>query len=522
MEPKKILWIDDEADQLRSHMKFLEKKGYNVLVALNALDGIEMIKSSHPDVVFMDEMMPGMDGLTAIEEIRKNDKRTPIVMITKSEEENIMVEAIGQQIDDYIVKPVNPLQILSVLKKILHSHEIVGDKLTRDYIQEYREVYEKISSKASYEEWYEIGKWLAEWDVILDQRPDLELTESHRNFRKEFNAEFSSFILKNYLEWIWSKMGNRPTLSVDIFKKFVMPNIRNGKKVVFVVIDCMRYDQWLIVEPLISEYYNIETELYFSIIPTATPYARNALFAGLFPYDLQQTYPKIWDRGHKDPGSHNRYEHELMDRQLDRYGIEFDRESKYIKILDPEEGESLVRRLSSYVSAPLSAVVVNFLDILAHSRAVSDLLREISPDETGYRTVMKTWFQQSALFEALKRTVEEKDVTVIITTDHGSTIGKRGAKVFGKRDTSTNLRYKVGDNLNTDKKGAFLIIEPKKWKLPIFSVTTNYIIAYEDYYLVYPTNFSEYERQYRNSFLHGGISIEEMIIPVSVLTPRKQ
>ena len=280
----------------------------------------------------------------------------------------------------------------------------------------------------------------------------------------------------------------------------------------------MRYDQWLVVEPLLANYFDVKTDLYYSILPSATPYARNALFAGLFPYDIQKAYPKIWSRGQVDPGSHNRYEHELLDHQLARLNIDLKTDSKYIKVLDPEEGESLIRRLNTFISAPISAVVINFLDIMTHSRAASDILKELSPDEKGQRAVMKAWFTQSSLFKALQQASDDKNLTVILTTDHGSTIGRRGIKAYGKRETSTNLRYKYGDNLNVDPKGGILIKDPTEWRLPVFSLTTNYIIAKEDYYLVYPTNFNEYERQYRNSFLHGGISIEEMIIPVATLT----
>jgi len=514
---KKIVWIDDEIDQLRAHIKFLEKRGYKVLIASNASDGIDLIKISPPDVVLLDEMMPGLDGLSAIEQIRKIGKRIPIIMVTKSEEENIMEEAIGQQITDYIVKPVNPLQILTSLKKLFDSQRIVGEKLTRDYTDEYRDIYERMSPRMHPDEWLEIGKWLAEWDMLFDKRPDIALNETHESFRKEVNSEFSKYIADNYVKWINTNLPERPMFSPDIFKKYVVPNLKMGKKVMFVVIDCMRYDQWLTVESLLAQYFNVKTDLYFSILPSATPYARNALFAGLFPSDIQRAYPKIWSRGQTDIGSHNRYEHELMDHQLDRLGVDLPTDSKYIKVLDPEEGESLVRRLNNFISSPISAVVVNFLDILTHSRAASDLLKELSPNEKGNRAVMKTWFEQSSLFKALRQASGEKDFVVILTTDHGSTIGHHGIKAYGKRDTSTNLRYKYGDNLNVDPKGGILIKDPKEWRLPTFGITTNYIIAKEDYYLVYPTNFNEYERQYRNSFLHGGISIEEMIIPVATL-----
>ncbi len=518
MTQRKILWVDDEIEQLKPHIIFLEKRGYKVLVASTAGDGLEILKMSHPDVVLLDEMMPGMDGLSAIEEIRKLDRHIPIVMVTKSEEERLMEEAIGQQIADYIVKPVHPMQILTSIKKLLDTERIVGQKLTRDYTEEYRDISEKMSLKASPDDWLWIGRWLAEWDVIFDKRPDLALTESHRAFRKEANAEYSKFIIDNYPDWLSKSPSERPTLSADIFQKYVLPHLRNSRRVMFVVVDCMRYDQWLVVEPMLAEMYNLSVNLYNSILPSATPYARNALFSGLFPADLQRTYPKIWNRGQDDSGSHNRYEHELMNRQLDRLGINLHGDTKYIKILDPEEGESLVRRLNNYTSAPLSAVVVNFLDILAHSRAASDLLKEISADERGYRAVMKTWFSQSALFKALTQARNQKDLVIVITTDHGSTIGTKGIRAYGKKDTSTNLRYKYGENLNVDTKGGVLIKDPKKWRLPTFGITTNYIIAKENYYLVYPTNFSEYERQYRNSILHGGISIEETIIPVITLT----
>ncbi len=520
MNTKKILWVDDEIEQLRAHVKFLEKRGYNVLVATNATDGIELIKISKPDAIILDEMMPGMTGLAAVEEIRKIDKKIPVVMVTKSEEEHIMEEAIGKMIADYIVKPVNPLQILTSLKKLLEGEQIIGQRLTRNYTDEYREIYDKMSPRAKPSDWLEIAKWLAEWDLLLDARPELALTETHRAFRREVNSEFSKFILDNYPTWIFEKSDTRPNLSVDIFEKFVYPHLKKNKNVMFVVIDCMRYDQWLVVESLLEEYYNVKTDLYFSILPSATPYSRNALFSGLFPADLQRAYPKIWARGQLDPGSNNRYEHELMDRQLDRLGFSTRGETKYIKVLDPEEGESLVRRLSTYTSSHLSAVVVNFLDILAHSRAASDILKELSPDESGYRAVMKSWFSQSSLFEALKIASQQEDLVVVLTTDHGSTIGTRGIKTFGKKDTSTNLRYKFGDNLNVDSRGGYLVKDPRTWRLPSFGVTTNYVIAKEDYYLVYPTNFNEYERQYKNSILHGGISTEEVVIPVCTLSKK--
>jgi CheY-like chemotaxis protein len=516
---KNILWVDDEIAQLAPHKIFLEDKGYRVDGVSSGEEAIELIKRGEYDLVLLDEMMPGMDGLTTLEEIRKIDKRVPIVMITKSEEETLMEDAIGKEISDYLVKPVHPVQILSTLKKIFDATRILGQQLTRDYTTEYREMAMRPSINMPFEEWLEIAYWLAEWDVIFDNHPELGLYGMHREFRQECNSEFSRFVLSKYVDWVNSDRRNRPRMSVDIASERMVPHLKNGKKVFFIVIDCMRLDQWLAVENMLSQYFNIITEPYYSILPTATPYCRNAVFSGLFPRELSKRYPDLWIDPDDESASRNRYEHQLLDKLIAQEGVKLPGDTKYIKILDPEEGESLVQKLKSYLSAPMSSVVVNFLDILTHSRSASDVLQEISPDESGYRSVMKTWFAHSSLFKALLSLADE-DVAIVITTDHGSTIGRRGVKAFGKKDTSTNLRYKHGDNINCDEKGGFLIRNPSEWHLPNFTRTTNFLVATEDYYFVYPTNFSQYEKKYRNSFLHGGISIEEMIVPVATLTPR--
>jgi len=516
---KKILWVDDEINQLKPHIIFLEEKGYDIKGVASGEDAVQIVKRGGIDLVLLDEMMPGMDGLTTLEEIRKIDKRVPVVMITKSEEEKLMEEAIGKEITDYLVKPVNPHQILSTLKRLFDSTRIVSQQLTRDYTVEYRDMTIQPSMTASPQEWLELSYWLAEWDVIFDTHPNLGLSDMHKEFRHECNSEFSRYILANYTEWMDSVRADRPRLSVDIATERVIPHLKNGKKVFFIVMDCMRLDQWLAVEDMLSDYYNIVTEPYFAILPTATPYCRNAVFSGLFPRQVAKQYPELWIDPADDSSSRNRFEHQLNDKLIARNGIDLYGDTKYIKILDPEEGESLVRKLKSYLSAPMSSVVVNFLDILAHSRAASEVLREISPDESAYRSVMRTWLAHSSLYRALMSLAEE-DVTIVITTDHGSTIGRRGLKAYGKKDTSSNLRYKVGDNINCDEKGGFLLREPRDWNLPNFTRTTNYIIASEDFYFVYPSNFSQYEKKYRNSFIHGGISIEEMVVPVATLTPR--
>jgi len=518
-ENKKIIWADDEIEQLKPHIIFLEERGYDIKGVSSGEDAITLVERGGFDLVLLDEMMPGLDGLTTLEEIRKVDKRIPIVMITKSEEETLMEDAIGKEIADYLVKPVNPHQILSSLKRIFESSRIVGQQLARDYTAEYRDMAVRPSAKAKPSQWLDIAFWLAEWDVILDQHPELELDQIHREFRRECNSEFSRFILSNYGDWVYSDRKNRPRLSVDIANERLIPHLADGKKVFFIVVDCMRLDQWLSVEGMLVQDFDVKTEVFYSLLPSATPFCRNALFSGLYPMDLAKRYSDLWIDPHQDSASRNRYEHQLLDKLIAENGISLPGDTKYIKILDPEEGETLVQRLKSYLSAPMTSVVVNFLDILAHSRAANEVLKEISPDESANRSVMKTWFSHSSLYRALM-TMMSEDIVVVITTDHGSTIGRRGTKAYGKKDTSTNLRYKYGDNINCDDRGGFLIRNPKDWRLPSFTRTTNFIVATEDYYFVYPSNFAHYEKQYRNSFLHGGISIEEMVVPVITLTPK--
>ena len=518
-ERKRIIWADDEISQLKPHIIFLEDRGYSIEGVHSGEDAITLLKDGGVDLILLDEMMPGMDGLTTLEEIRKIDKRVPVVMITKSMEETLMEDAIGREIADYLVKPVNPHQILSTLKKIFESGRIVGQQLTRDYTTEYRDMAIRPSPGATAKQWLDMAYWLAEWDVILDAHPELGLMGTHKEFRRECNSEFGRFIESNYERWIWSERESRPMMSVDVAQEKVVPLLKNGEKVFLVVIDCMRLDQWLTVESMLSENFNIETDIYFSLLPSATPFSRNAIFSGLFPLDLSKRYPDLWVDPKEDTTSCNRHEHQLIDKLVAQNGVNLHGDSKYIKILDPEEGDSLVHRLKSYLSAPFTSVVTNFLDILTHSRAANDVLREISPDESAYRSVMESWFAHSSLYRAMLGIAQE-GVPIVVTTDHGSTIGKRGVRAYGKRDTSPSLRYKFGDNINCDERGAIFIRNPRDWRLPHFTQTTNFIIAKEDYYFIYPTHFSQYERQFRNSFLHGGISLEEMIIPVSVLRPK--
>jgi len=517
-ELKNILWVDDEIDQLKSHLIFLENKGYKVTPASNGDDAVRLVEKKHFDLVLLDEMMPGKDGLTTLEEIKEKNPFLPVIMVTKSEGEDLMEQAIGEKIDDYLTKPVNPSQILSAIKKILDTKKIREDHLSRKYVEEFRKIGLLLNSSLTWRDWIEIHRLLSEWDLELEGFKDIGLKQSLLGQKKECNLEFGKYIERHYSQWISG--DDPPVLSVDIAKNYLFPLLSRKEKVFFIVVDCMRLDQWLSIEPIISEYFNFKREYYYSILPTATPYSRNAIFSGIFPSELYVKYPELWRVGVEDDLSRNRYEHQLMDTQLKRMGLSFKSEPKYVKVLETSGGENLARKISTYRDTPLFSIVFNFLDILAHGRSESEILLEIAPDEVAFRSLMRSWFLHSSLFEILKY-LSTQDCVVVLTTDHGSVLGTRGTIAYGKKDTSANLRYKYGDNLNCDTKEALLIKDPKKYKLPVYGMATTYIIAKEDFYFVYPTKFSEYQREYRYSFQHGGISLEEMILPIATLRPKK-
>jgi CheY-like chemotaxis protein len=517
-DTKNILWVDDEIDQLKSQVIFLEGRGYKVTQASNGDDAVALVDKQNFDLVLLDEMMPGKDGLTTLEEIKEKKPHLPVIMVTKSEEEDLMDQAIGKKIDDYLTKPVNPSQILSAAKKILESKKIRIERMAKDYAQASGKIRSSLYMSLSWQDWIEIHRTLSEWDLEIDNFGDQDLKQTHLGQKRECNIEFGKYVEAFYEKWL--SKADFPPLSVDVVKKYLFPLLSQKFQVFFIVMDCMRLDQWLTIEPVLDEYFNMDREYYYSILPTATPYSRNAIFSGLFPSELAQRYPELWKAGARDDSSRNRYEHQLLDDQLKKLGLSFKSEAKYVKVLDAAEGEYLAKRISSYKNTPLLSVVFNFLDILAHGRSQSEILREMAPDEAAYRSLTRPWFLHSSLFRVL-RYLATQDCAVVITSDHGSVLGTRGTIALGKRDTSTNLRYKYGDNLNCNPKEALLIKDPKEYKLPRYTMCTTYIIAKEDYYFVYPTKYSEYEREYKNSFQHGGISLEEMILPVVTLRPKK-
>ncbi len=515
---KRIMWVDDEIDLLRPHMMFLEERGYEVTGVSSGEEAVGLAGSLRFDVVLLDEMMPGMGGLETLERIKSADPSVPIIMITKSEEEELMDEAIGKRIDDYLTKPVNPSQIFMACKRLLEARRIREDRIARNYVPEFNQLVALSSTGLDWEGWADVGSRLAAWELRLDEVGDEGLIQSHSDQKKEMSIEFCRFVEDNYADWVHG--DERPVMSLDIFSRYAAPLLSAGRRVYFVVIDCMRLDQWICLEPVLQPYFDIERHSYCSILPTATPYSRNAIFSGLFPSELARTHPDKWESGDSESRGRNRFERDLLGLQIAGLGLKVKPGFKYLKVYNSEEGNSVKRQVSSLSSLPLVAMVFNFVDILAHGRSESEILRELAPDEGGFRSLMRSWFAHSALFEILKSAARE-DADVIVTTDHGSVLGRRAALVKGDRGTSTNLRYKFGNNIGCDEKQAVNVKEPESFRLPSEGLNKNYLVAKEDYYFVYPTRFHEFERHYKGSFQHGGISMEEMILPCAVLTPKR-
>ncbi|MDQ7053692.1 MAG: response regulator [candidate division KSB1 bacterium] len=514
----KILWVDDEIDLLRPHILFLEEKGYDVTPVTNAADALTLVPKESFDLVILDEQMAGMDGLTALQEIKEMAPSLPVVMVTKSEEESLMEEAIGARIDDYLTKPVNPSQVLLVCKKFLQRKQITGERFSRNYAEEFAEISRRLQQPMGWEDWIDIHIRLCEWDIELDENSELGFRQTVADQRRECNAEFGKFVEQHYPHWLES--DDRPMLSVDVVREFVAPSIDSDQRTVFLVIDNLRLDQWLVLEPLLYEYFNVQKRYYYSILPTATPYSRNAIFAGLFPAEIEAQHPDLWQGNDDDETSLNRFEAELLERQLEKLHIRLKPGLKYIKILDAKDARNAEKQIASMANLPLLALVVNFVDFLAHSRSDSQILQEIIPDEAAYRSLTRSWFLHSHVYRILKQ-LAGRGNRIILTSDHGSIRGMRGAKVIGDRETSTNLRYKYGRNLKCDRKYAIFVQDPATYKLPRRRLNNNYLIAKEDYYFVYPTNYHHYLNYYKDTLQHGGVSLEEMILPVVTLDPKR-
>jgi len=518
MKPaQNILWIDDEIEYLKIQILMLEEKGYQVTSINNGYDAIELIKSHEFDIIFLDENMPGLSGLDTLEEIKKIKPNLPVVMITKNEEENIMDEAIGKQISDYLIKPVKTQQIILTLKKHFQQKDLVTQKTTSDYQRQFGSISMDINQAQSWDEWVTIYKSLVKWELELLKSDNQTMDEVLKMQKSEANKAFGKFIKNNYIQWFNGNEDERPLSSPSIFRKKVMPLLKAGEKVVFILIDNLRYDQWKVLQVMLSEYYKIESEeLYCAILPTATQYARNAIFSGLMPSEIEKLYPDLWLNDDEDGGK-NMNETDLLQKFLKRQG--FTDSFFYGKVLNHQHGQKILDQRSNLLQRQLSILVHNFIDIISHARTELNMIKELAKDEASYRELTLAWFKHSPLFELFKELSKEK-LKIVLTTDHGTVNVQNPIKVIGDRQTSTNLRYKMGRNLNYNPKEVFEVKNPKDAYLPKSNMSSRYIFAYANDYFVYPKNYNKFMNYYKNTFQHGGISMEEMMVPLVVLEPK--
>ena len=514
-----LLWVDDEIEQLRAHLLFLEKKGYEVVTVSNGTDAIEECASRSFDLVLLDEQMPGLSGLETLQRIKEIQPALPVVMVTKSEEENIMEQAIGQKIADYLIKPVNPNQILLTLKKNIHRREIETEVTQSQYQQNFQQIAMQILDSKTWQDWTDVYKRLVHWELQLSST-DSQMTEMLQMQKEEANLGFVKFIKKNYLDWISStpQGGEAPLMSHRVFKEKVFPLLAEGQKVMLVVMDNFRYDQWRMLAQQLGEQYDIEEELYCSILPTATQYARNAIFSGLMPDQIAKMFPDLWVDEDEEEGK-NLNEAPLIQTQLDRYRRR--NSFSYNKLNTSQEAERLMQQLNSLQKYDLNVVVFNFIDMLSHARTESRMVRELANNESAYRSITLSWFRHSVIADFF-RYLAQSDYKVIVTTDHGSIRCTRPIKIVGDRNTNTNLRYKLGKNLSYNDKDLFVIKEPHKAQLPSPNLSTSYVIATGNSFFAYPNNYNYYVSYYRDTFQHGGISLEEMMIPLATLTGKKR
>ena len=510
-----LLWVDDEIEMLRAHIIFLEKKGYDVTTVNNGNDAIEECRKRNFDLVLLDEMMPGITGLETLQQIKEISPSTPIVMVTKSVEENIMDQAIGQKIADYLIKPVNPSQILLALKKNIHKKQIVTEVTQTGYRKEFQDIAMRIMDCSTLDDWKDIYRRLVRWELELSSA-DSDMTEMLQMQKEEANNSFAKFVRKNYLSWVAPGTTQRPLMSPDIFKKCVFPAVNNGEKVFLVVIDNFRYDQWRTLAQDIGEMFDVNEDMYMSILPTATQYARNAIFSGLMPEQIESMFPDLWVDEDEEEGK-NINEEPLVRTQIERYR-RHDTFS-YHKINDSAAAERLVERLGELTKNDINVVVLNFIDMLSHARTESKMVRELANNESAYRSITLSWFRHSVVGELIKA-LAQTDCTVIITTDHGSIRASKPIKIIGDRNTNTNLRYKLGKNLNCQSKEVFVVKNPHEAQLPAPNLSTSYVFATGNSFLAYPNNYNYYVSYYKDTFQHGGISMEEMLIPLVTLKKR--
>ena len=512
-----LLWVDDEIEQLRAHIMFLEKKGYEIVTVSNGTDAVDLCRQRTFDLVLLDEQMPGISGLETLRQLKEISPSLPVVMVTKSEEENIMEQAIGQKIADYLIKPVNPNQILLALKKNIHRKAIETEITQSQYQQNFQQIGMQIMDCRTWHDWVDVYKRLVHWELELSST-ESDMTEMLQMQKEEANNGFAKYIKNVYLDWIAGR-DEKPVLSPEIFKTKVFPLLNAGEKVFLVVLDNFRYDQWRVLSGELSEYFEIAEDQYFSILPTATQYARNAIFSGLMPNKIQEMFPDLWVDEDEEEGK-NQNEEPLIRSQLERYRRK--ETFSYHKINTQTDADKLMLQLSAIAKNPLTVVVFNFIDMLSHARTESKMVRELANNESAYRSITLSWFRHSVI-NSFFRELAQMDCKVIVTTDHGSIRCTQPVKIVGDRNTNTNLRYKLGKNLGYgDDKTLFVIKDPRKASLPSPNLSTSYVFATGDSFFAYPNNFNYYVSYYRDTFQHGGISMEEMIVPLITLTGKKR
>ncbi|NLK50711.1 MAG: bifunctional response regulator/alkaline phosphatase family protein [Candidatus Cloacimonetes bacterium] len=519
MRQMKILWVDDEIDLLKPFVLFLEERNYEVDTCNNGTDAIEKVLETKYDLVILDEMMPGLDGLATLQEIKRINSAIPIVMVTKSEEEGLMDKAIASQISDYLIKPVNPSQIIMAIKKIFQADEIRANQMGEQYARYVAQLNQRLFDSPNWEEWANIYRDMANWDLRIDEVNDEDLRQTHFLEKRNCNTEFTNFIERNYRNWLVS--DDRPNLSFDLVSQYIAPHFDEGVPIYFIIIDCMRLDQYLAIEPYIQELFDVDLDLYYSILPTATPFSRNSIFSGLLPIDIAKRFPEYWVTSGELDNSRNRNEHQLLDEHVKELGYQLDPASKYVKIFNMEEGNFVLRKIETWNKENLVVLVYNFLDLLAHHRSRDKILQETIPHEEGLRAFTKHWFLHSALYEAL-RLIAKQDAICVISTDHGSIKVNRATQVVGDRDASVTVRYKEGKNLTANDRHALFAKKPMEYGLPSKSIVDNFIFAKDDYYFVYPNAYHQYQRQYNGTFQHGGVSLEEMVLPVATCRPKRR
>lgn len=516
--PKTVLWVDDEVESLAAHVLFLEEHGYDVECTPHGDDAIALLQRRPYGVILLDEQLPGKRGLELVSEIRAIDAAVPLVMITKSEEAGTMREAIGMEMDDYLVKPVNPRQVLSAITRLIEGPQLRRQHMAQDFVQRFRELEQRRSSDMQWRDWIEIVAELASWEVRLAPGDEAGLRDALSTLQKSLHRDFGDFVEQNYPQWLADPRADRPPLSVDVGEEFLVPIVKAEGSVLLIIVDCLRLDQWEMLKPLIAEFFDIEVSYYFGILPTATPFSRNAIFSGLFPVEIAERYPQWW--GDRDDESLNAHEKELLQEHMrDITGT--DMPVRYEKLSTLGEGAAMLKRLPAHLAAEgVTALVFNFVDQLTHGRGEHAILYEVARDASALRNLTRTWFRTSALYHAL-REAERRRVSVLLTTDHGSIHCHTPSTVFAKRDATASLRYKFGEDLRAERADtAILVKDLPSWGLPHRGLGVRMLLARGDHFFVYPTKLREYQARYRGAFLHGGVTPEEMISPVALLTPR--